>query len=118
VIHKSHQTAVFIEISESSRDQYKERVNRFLQSVFNGDNIKADLYFVTNGQVYPSTTGLPEDIPTAKPGTAGLVDYQSLHNYAHGAGYNMQVIISDAQQTTVVEELDPEMITQLLRDMK
>ena len=55
-----HQTAIFIEICTSSRDEYRARVMRLIESVNRSDTIKADIYFVTNGKIHFSKGHTPE----------------------------------------------------------
>ncbi len=112
----THQTAIFIEISASSRDEYRSRVMRLVDSVNRPDTIKADIYFITNGKIYTNTESI-ESTPDLSYGLPGDMDVLSIHSFAKKNNYNMHIVVMDPQEEMIVPELDPEKITQLLKDI-
>lgn len=68
---KQHRTALVLEVNASDTDNYKNRVNRVLESV-NGPNIKVDIY------TFDSASGRYfEGVPT-NTGPQVEVDFDSL----------------------------------------
>ena len=110
-----HQTAVFIEISAGSRQTYRDRVTRLIGSINRTDTIKADIYFVTNGQIIDGFDGT--EAPPLGEGVPGLMDLSKIHAFTKAHDYNVQLIVSDPHEDQFVPELDPEAITKLLEDM-
>ena len=78
---KQHRTALVIDVTKGFDGDFKERVNRLLQSV-NGQNIKVDIFHFDGSNVKPGA-------PPTPAGTTSTVDIDA---WAASQGYDQLVI--------------------------
>lgn len=93
MLHRNHQTAVFIDVAKPT-DSFRERAERLVESLNHpGDSpdgtIKADIFSVAeDGTIYSGLVFEPEAL-----GKVGDTSDDGLDSLAHANDYNMAVIV-------------------------
>lgn len=89
---RKHRTMVVVQLDESFSGDYKERVERFLESINRRDTIKADVFILFDGVLEHIDSNLIK--PKGK--KSGGRSQKSLHKFATESGYTQVCLLFES----------------------